>query len=110
LNLGPGGRAYSLAIMPTWWVEGLAEFLTESIGRLETAGISRSMSLNDRYVSWDRLHSLYNASGDQWRRGYVISGQFLKFLYDKSKSKDLYKFHREWLYKLLTPPFINAPN
>lgn len=110
LNLGPGGRAYSLAIMPTWWVEGLAEFLTESIGRLETAGISRSMSVNDRYVSWDRLHSLYNASGNQWRRGYVISGQFLKFLHEKSKSKDLYQFHRQWLYKLLTPPFINAPN
>ena len=30
-GIGPIARLFSLAMMPTWWIEGLAEHLTNSI-------------------------------------------------------------------------------
>jgi hypothetical protein len=108
-QVGPGGRTFSVAMIPSWWTEGLAEYLTESVGRLETAGVTRAMAQYDSFLSWDRLHSLY-AGGDYFLRGYVTSGRLVKYLTERTASKDLYSLNDDFFYKTITPPFINAEN
>lgn len=108
--LGPGGRAFTLAMLPTWWIEGLPEYMTESAGRLETAGIARAMARNDAYLSYDRLHALYKASGDVVVRGYVTSGRMFKYIVDKLGDGDLSTLHAQLFSKVLTPPFVTGPN
>lgn len=107
--LGPGGRVFTLAMTPAWWLEGLAEFLTESVGQTQTAALARSMALNHSYLDWDRLHSLYQIdSADLFFRGYVTSGRFFRYLMMQQKHDDLYSVHRELLKFTLIPPFVSA--
>lgn len=108
-SIGPAGRAFSLAMLPTWWIEGLAEYLTESVGRIDTAGVSRTMALNDAYLSWDRMHALYG-QGDFFLRGYVTSGRLVKYIIEKTKTSDLNELLKTWFWKTVTPPFVNAPD
>lgn len=107
-NLGPAGRVFSLAMFPTWWIEGLAEYLTKSVGNNKTENLTRYMAINDYWPSWDRMHALYNADGDTNLRGYVTSGKFLGWIFSKIKEKDLYKIHENISKKTVTPPFFNA--
>lgn len=108
VGVGPGGRAVALSMIPTWWLEGLPEYLTESTGRLETAGVARSMVRHEAFLSFDRLNSLYNASSDVTLRGYVTSGRFFKFLIDSMKGADLSSVHKELFRSLITPPFLTG--
>lgn len=108
-SFGPAGRAFSLAMLPTWWIEGLAEYLTESVGRIDTAGVSRTMALNDSYLSWDRMHALYG-QGDFFLRGYVTSGRLVKYIVEKTNTSDLNELLKNWFWKTVTPPFVNAPD
>jgi hypothetical protein len=107
-SVGPAGRVFSLAMFPTWWIEGLAEYLTESIGKNQTDNITRYMAINDYWPSWDRMHALYNADGDTNLRGYVTSGRFLGWIFSKNKEKDLYKIHEQISKQTILPPFYNA--
>lgn len=106
--LGAGGRAFTLSLVPTWWIEGLPEYLTESIGRLEIEGVMRTMALQSAFLSWDRLHALYNATGDVFLRGYTTSGQFFKFLVEKIPQVSLAELHQDLFRRTLTPPFVDA--
>lgn len=107
-HIGPLGRIFSLAMMPTWWIEGLAEYLTESVGEVEIEGFMREMALNDHWPSWERLHALYNADGDSNLRGYVVSGRFFGWILSRSNEKDLAKIQEQIAWRTVTPPFYNA--
>lgn len=108
LNVGPAGRTFMLAMLPSWWTEGLPEYLTESLGRLETSGYLRAMVLNDTFLSWDRLHALYKASGDTSVRGYALSGRFFKYFLEKTPSRSLRELHRSLTTSQLIPPFFTG--
>ncbi len=107
-NIGPLARVFSLAMFPTWWIEGLAEHLTESVGSTETDAISRSMALQNNWPTWESMHALYNADGDTNLRGYVASGRFLRWIFEKVTEKDLYKIHAEISRETIIPPFYDA--
>lgn len=107
-HIGPLGRLFSLAMMPTWWIEGLAEYLTQSVGEVEIDGFMREMALNDHWPSWERLHALYNADGDSNLRGYVVSGRFFGWILNHSKEKDLAKIQDQIAWRSVTPLFYNA--
>jgi hypothetical protein len=108
LRVGPAGRTFMLAMLPTWWTEGLPEYLTESLGRLETEGYIRAMVLNDTFLNWDRLHALYKSSGDVSARGYALSGRFFKYFLEKTPEKDLVSLHQSLKYNQLIPPFFSG--
>ena len=108
IHIGAPGRIFSLAMMPTWWIEGLAEYLTESVGHLKTQGILRSMSLQKYWPTWETLHALYNAEGDANLRGYVTSGQFLGWIFSKTNEKSLYKIQEEIAKETIKPFFYDA--
>ncbi|KAB8029718.1 hypothetical protein [Fluviispira multicolorata] len=107
-HVGPLGRVFSLAMFPTWWIEGLAEHLTESVGSAETNAVIRNMALQDSWPSWDRMHALYNTDGDTNLRGYVASGRFLRWIFQQLKEKDLYKIHEQISMQTIIPPFYDA--
>ncbi|MEY2987722.1 MAG: hypothetical protein RJB13_1243, partial [Pseudomonadota bacterium] len=108
LNVGPAGRAFMLAMLPTWWLEGLPEYLTESVGRLQTEGMLRSMALNDAFLSWDRLHALYKVSGLTANLGYVTAGRFFKYFFEKTPHKNLQRLHQGLRNYQLIPPFYSG--
>jgi len=108
LKVGPAGRTFMLAMLPTWWTEGLAEYLTESLGRLETEGYIRAMVLNDSFLSWDRLHALYKSSGTVAVRGYALSGRFFKYFLERTPEKDLVSLHQSLKHHQLIPPFFSG--
>ncbi|MFZ9520062.1 MAG: hypothetical protein ACO3A4_06240 [Silvanigrellaceae bacterium] len=108
LNVGPAGRTFMLTMLPSWWTEGLPEYLTESVGRLETQGLLRAMVLNDTFLSWDRLHALYKASGDVSARGYALSGRFFKYFLDKTPGRNLRELHSKLMWRQLIPPFFTG--
>ncbi len=105
-GLGLAGRAGLLGLLPTWWTEGLPEHLTESIGRLETQAVLRTMVREARPMSFDQLHALYNVSGPTALRGYAVSGQFFRFLMGEAGKGDLYTVHRELARELTSPRFL----
>ncbi|MES2614354.1 MAG: hypothetical protein V4591_02955 [Bdellovibrionota bacterium] len=107
-HIGAPGRLFSLAMLPTWWIEGLAEHFTESVGRVETDALIRSMALQDYWPTWEQLHALYNADGDTNSRGYATSGRFLGWIFAHSKEKNLYKIHEQLASKTVTPFFYSA--
>jgi hypothetical protein len=108
LNVGPAGRTFMLAMLPSWWTEGLPEYLTESLGRIQTNALLRSMALNGNFLSWDRLHALYKASGDTAARGYALSGRFFKYFFERTEHKNLRELHSELTWKQLIPPFFTG--
>ena len=109
-SIGVLGRIVSLAMVPTWWMEGLPEMLTESMGRLETEGIMRTMAREKSYLSFDRLHALYKSSGDVFLRGYITSGRFLSYLWNQMGKPDLAQVHKDLGNQTVFPPFVNAAN
>lgn len=108
LNVGPAGRTFMLAMLPTWWLEGLPEYLTESLGRLETEGTLRAMVLNDSFLSWDRLHALYKVSGVTAQLGYATAGRFFKYFFEKTPHKSLQDLHQSLRNYQLIPPFFSG--
>ena len=108
LSVGPAGRTFMLAMLPTWWLEGLPEYLTESVGRLETEGMLRSMALNDAFLSWDRLHALYKVSGLTAGLGYATAGRFFKYFFEKTPHKNLQSLHESLRNYQLIPPFFSG--
>ncbi len=108
LNVGPAGRTFMLAMLPSWWTEGLPEYLTESLGRLETQGYLRAMVLNDSFLSWDRLHALYKASGDVSVRGYALSGRFFKYFIERNQAVSVREVHSKLTRRQLVPPFFTG--
>lgn len=108
LGVGPAGRTFMLAMLPTWWTEGLPEYLTESLGRLETEGYLRAMALNNSFLSWDRMHALYKASGDTSLLGYATSGRFFKYFLERTPGANLKTLHESLKFQQLIPPFFTG--
>ncbi|MEY4066550.1 MAG: hypothetical protein RIR26_2758 [Pseudomonadota bacterium] len=108
LGVGPAGRTFMLAMLPTWWTEGLPEYLTESLGRLETEGYLRAMALNNSFLSWDRMHALYKAAGDTSLLGYATAGRFFKYFLERAHDTNLKTLHEGLKYKQLIPPFFTG--
>jgi hypothetical protein len=106
-KLGPAGRGFVLAMVPTWWIEGTAEYLTESLGRLTTEGLIRFQALENYWPTWDSLHNLYSGGGD-YGRGYATSGRFFGFLMDRAGGRSLGQVQDEFFWKGVTPPFVTA--
>ncbi len=107
-GIGPLARLFSLAMMPTWWIEGLAEYLTNSIGEPTSINVLKNMALTDHWPTWDRLHSLYQADDDNNLRGYVTAGYFLGWIFSRLDNPDLYEIHKEISNQTVIPPFYNA--
>jgi hypothetical protein len=76
---GPAGAIIHLPWMEAWFLEGLAEAISVSIGSDEQAGIERFQALTNQWPSWDRIHSLYT-SGPFNYRGYATSGAFVSWM------------------------------
>lgn len=107
-HVGPLGRVFSLAMVPTWWIEGLAEYLTESIGTVETESWERSMAMEHDWPSWESLHGLYHGNSDRLEKGYVTSGRFVGWIMAKQKNIPLSQSVEQLALKTVRFPFYQA--
>ena len=55
---GPVGNIIHLPWMPAWWLEGLAEATSHSIGSDQMYSVERFTALANKWPSYDKLHSL----------------------------------------------------
>jgi hypothetical protein len=76
---GPAGAIIHLPWMEAWFIEGLAETMSVSVGSDEQAGVERYQALTGQWPSWDRIHSLYT-TGPFSYRGYATSGAFVSWI------------------------------
>lgn len=77
--LSPPGSIFHLLWMPAWFLEGIAEALSVSIGSDYQSGVERWHALTGNWPSYDRLHSLY--LNPTWSsRGYATSGAFVSWI------------------------------
>lgn len=106
--MGPPGTIFHIMWMPAWFLEGLAEALSVSVGSDYQAGVERWQALTQNWPSYDRLHSLYRNA--KWSsRGYATSGSFVSWML-----KDLYSSHKNHLsvaqilreFKVQTRPYL----
>ncbi|MEZ4743152.1 MAG: hypothetical protein R3B45_12025 [Bdellovibrionota bacterium] len=86
---GPAGALFHLVFMPAWFIEGLAEAMSVSSGADVQVAIERYQALNDKWPSFDKLHSLYASSSSD--RGYATSGAFVSWLLKQGNAEDLPK-------------------
>jgi hypothetical protein len=111
--LGPPGTVLHLLWMPAWFIEGLAESLSVSVGSDVQAGIERYQALTKDWPSYDRVHSLYT-SGDFALRGYSLSGAFVSWLLRENNPerlpfvlKDFWDYTMPWYWLWAAVPFNN---
>ena len=79
---GSPGTILHIAWMPAWFLEGLAEVFSVSVGSEYQAGVERWQSLSGSWPTYDRLHSLYQ--NPKWSgRGYATSGAFVAWILRK---------------------------
>ena len=84
---GPAGSIINLPWMPAWWIEGLAEALSLSVGAGVQSAIERELALSGRWPSWDKLHSLYG-QGRFALTGYAVSGAFVSWILRQHSKPD----------------------
>ena len=108
---GPAGSVIYLPWMPAWFIEGLAESLSVSVGSDVQAGIERHQALTGEWPSYDRLHSLYGKNTFALR-GYATSGSFVSWMFRKTNPnrlpdllKSFYKYSQPWWWPLAAVPF-----
>lgn len=110
--LGPAGSILHIPWMPAWFIEGLAEALSSSIGSHQQAGIERYQAQSDSWPSYARLHSLYGA-GDFFLQGYATSGSFVSWILRQKALKpgglpsmlsDFFWYTMPWYYPLAVSP------
>ncbi len=75
---GPTGSIIHLPWLPAWWIEGLAESTSHSVGSDMMYGIERTIALENAWPSYDKLHSLY--SSDFSLVGYGVAGAFVSYI------------------------------
>lgn len=77
--LGPPGTIFHIMWMPAWFLEGLAEALSISVGSDYQAGVERWQALTNQWPTYARLHSLY--LNYTWStRGYATAGAFVGWI------------------------------
>lgn len=92
---GPPGSVLHLPWMPAWFIEGLAESLSVSVGSDVQAGIERYQALSGDWPTYDRLHSLYGKY-DFALRGYATSGSLVSYILRQGNADHLAKMMREY--------------
>lgn len=104
--LGPAGSILNLPFMPPWFLEGLAETTSVSVGSDITAGIERYHALTGDWPSYDRLHSLYAKYGF-FERGYATAGALTTYALKRADANRLPAMLRDfrtaampWFYPL----------
>ncbi len=85
---GPAGSILNLPFMPPWFLEGLAETTSVSVGSDITAGIERYHALTGDWPTYDRLHSLYAKYGF-FERGYATAGALTTYVLKKGNANKL---------------------
>ncbi len=106
---GPPGAILHLPWMTAWWLEGLAESMTVSIGSNVQSGIERYQAHSGDWPTYDRMHSLYDSDSDFGYRGYAIAGAFVSYLLKKFDAKDaLPAFHRDFFHYSLPWWWLSA--
>src|SRR5690606_7589802 len=97
--------------MPAWYLEGLAEALSASVGSDAIAGIERYQALADDWPTYARLHSLYSKVGFA-ERGYATSGALTSYLFRKGEPNKLpemldqfYRYSMPWWWPWAAVPF-----
>jgi hypothetical protein len=84
---GPPGAILHLPWMPVWFIEGLAEATSVSIGSDFQAGVERFHALTGTWPSYDRMHSLYGSRFSA--RGYAAAGAFVRWIMESHGSESL---------------------
>ena len=109
--LGPAGALFYLPWMPAWFLEGLAEALSVSVGSDVIAGVERYQALNNDWPTYARLHSLYSKEGFA-ERGYATSGALVSYVLRKGNPnelskmlEDFYKYSQPWWWPWAVVPF-----
>lgn len=109
--LGPAGSLIHLPWMPAWYLEGLAEALSASVGSDAIAGIERYQALTGDWPTYARLHSLYSKEGFAGR-GYATSGALTSYLLRKAGPETLpvmldqfYSYSMPWWWPWAMVPF-----
>ena len=110
---GPAGAIVHLPWLPAWWIEGLAEALTVSVGSEVHYGIERHQALHDDFLTYEQLHSLYEASFQY--RGYSTAGRFFSYLLNHFRASTVLRdLHEEfyaqampWLWPMTLVPFVD---
>lgn len=110
--LGPTGSIVHLPWLPAWWIEGLAEMTSRSLGSDWMFGIERYHALTNNWPSYDKLHSLYRPSFSSI--GYSLSGSFVDYIvrtYGADKlgqlMRDFYKYSMPWWWPWSVVPFAD---
>ncbi len=98
---GPAGNILHLPWIPAWYIEGLAEAFSVSVGSDVTAGIERYQALKNDWPTYDHMHSLYSEDGFA-ERGYATSGALVTYFIKESKLNQLRPFHDE-IFRLTMP-------
>lgn len=75
---GPPGAILHLPWMPVWFIEGLAETTSISVGSDFQAGVERFHALTGTWPTYDRMHSLYGSNFSA--RGYATAGAFVRWI------------------------------
>lgn len=86
--LGPAGALIHLPWIPAWFIEGLAETFSMSVGSDVIFAMERQQALSGSWPSFDRLHSLYG-KGSFAYRGYATSGAFVHWILSQKPEKKL---------------------
>jgi len=110
---GPTGSILHLPWMPAWWIEGLAEALSVSVGSDLQAGIEKLHVATQSWPSYDKLHALYN-KGAFTLEGYATAGAFVTYLlrtYGADKlprvMQDFYHYSMPWYWPWAAIPWVN---
>ncbi len=109
--LGPIGSLIYLPWMPAWWLEGLAESLSRSVGSDRMGSLERYYALSGNWPSFDRLHSLYGKYGF-FESGYSISGAFVTYILTQAGPEnlptiltDFHRYAQPWWWPWASIPF-----
>ena len=109
---GPAGSILHLPWLPAWWLEGLAEATSHSIGSDLMYSIERAKAREGNWPSYDKLHSLYDSRFA--REGYAISGAFVSYIlrtYGAEKlgkiMSDFYDYTMPWYWLQTLIPFVD---
>lgn len=111
LLIGPPQTVLHMAWMPEWFIEGLSEAITVSVGSDVQAGIERYHALSGDWPTYDRLHSLYG-SVNFFPRGYAISGGLVAYILRHGDAnrlprlmQEFYDFTMPWYWFWAAVPF-----
>lgn len=111
---GPAGSLLHLPWYPSWWLEGLAEAITQSMGSSAIKGIERHNAWSNSFMSYDRLHYLYGGV-EVAMHGYPVASGFVLFVLKKLQDKgalpallrSFYRYSMPWRWPLTLVPFMN---